>query len=322
MNNLNQIINDFLNDKSNQYFINNLKYVIPYCEQLLQTPLNTTTQDNYSKTFNINESIQIIIEFLNSVDNNLSQQFQNIITMKDDSNNPILNFVNGDSTYYEKYPDELTDDVKKQINLGSRVEEDKIYIILNNTLDDIFIIIHEIFHYMNLYKLAEIQNGNIIDIGEKYTRFYLSDTVSIIVEKLLGEYLVKKNYITLNDLNLRLNKRIKTSREDAKAIIVEKALIDIKKQGLIINLTNINQYLKNVKNQTIYQVLLEEFKTHKFTSEIVNIGHLNFKIRQRYVIGTCISNNYSYKTEDIQRFIKLNYEVGNKDADIGSVIKI
>ena len=240
--------------------------------------------------------------------------------MKDKSNNLIVNFINGDNNYYQQYPDELTDKVKKQIKLGSRVEEGKVYIILNNTLDDIFSIIHEIVHYMNLYKLGEIQNGIVKNIGENYTRFYLSETVSIIAEKLLGEFLVQNNYITLNDLNLRLNKRIKTSREDAKAIIVEKALLDIKNQGLDINMNNIKQYLGNTKNQIIYQVLLEEFKICKFTSEIINNDSLSFSKMQRYVIGTCLSKNYSYNPSDISKFINLNYEVGNIDADINSIV--
>ena len=76
----------------------------------------------------------------------------------------------------------------------------------------------------------------------------------------------------------------------------------------------------NTKNQIIYQVLLEEFKTCKFTSEIINKDSLSFSKMQRYVIGTCLSKNYSYNQSDITKFVNLNYEVGNIDTDINSIV--
>lgn len=318
MKNLNQVINDFINDKSNKIYLDNLNQILSISKQILKKKPYKISKNDYSISFDINESIKIIIKFLKEIDVNLSNQFQEIITMKDENGNSILKFINGNKSYYQKYPQELTKEIKKEIDLGSRVENKKIYIITQNTLDDIFYFIHEIFHYMNLYTLLEISGNNALE-KENYTRNILGETVSITIEKLFGEYLVKNNYITQNDLYIRLNKRLEKSYEDAKAIIIESALLELIKTGNI-NTTTINQYLSNIQDQDIIKILEEELKTNKYTSNIIKNQQLSLRIRLKYVLGTYLQDNYSYPN-DIQKFIQLHQQVGNKDANIKDTIK-
>ena len=51
-------LNKIVDNYNNQVFIDNLKYIIPYCEQLLKTSLHKITEDNYSKTFSVNEFLE------------------------------------------------------------------------------------------------------------------------------------------------------------------------------------------------------------------------------------------------------------------------
>ena len=318
MKNLNQIINNFTNDKSNQFYLDNLNKIVSISKIILKKKPYTISKNDYSTSFDINEIIKIIIKFLNEIDVKLSNQFQEIITLKDENGNSILKFINGNKSYYQKYPQELTTEIKKEIDLGSRVENKKIYIIIQNNLDDIFYFIHEIFHYMNLYTLLEISGNNALE-KENYTRNILGETVSITIEKLFGEYLVKNNYITQNDLYIRLNKRLEKSYEDAKAIIIESALLELIKIGNI-NTTIINQYLSNIQDQDTIKILEEELKTNKYTSNIIKNQQLSLRIRLKYVLGTYLQDNYSYPN-DIQKLIQLHQQVGNKDAKIKDTIK-
>lgn len=104
--------------------------------------------------------------------------------------------------------------------------------------------------------------------------------------------------------------------KDGKAVIVEKSLIYIRKQKI-----DIPTYLNSIKNQEVLNILKEELKTKKFTSDIITNNKLNFPYRQRYAIGTYLSANYSYElSDDIKKFISLNYEVGNINSNLDKVI--
>ena len=308
------ILDNFIQNPNNSMYINNLNQIINYCLELQQIPFYPTTDNNYSKTININESINLIIKFLDTIDKNLSEQFQSYTTMTNEFNKPMLNFIN-DRTYYEKYPEELTEEIKEILNNGSSAKDGKAYIVINNSLDDIFNILHEVFHCMNQYKTFKEENGIEIELSEAYTRDYLGEAVSIISEKFLGQFLVKNNYITQNDFNIRLNKRLQASKEDSKAVIVENALIDIRRKNI-----DIPTYLSSIKNQKLINILKEELQTNKITASIISANKLNFPYRQRYVIGTYLSNKYSYQnSDDIKKFISLNNEVGIFNSNIDKI---
>ena len=115
MKNLNQIINDFINDKSNKIYLDNLNKIVSISKIILKKKLYTISKNDYSISFDINEIIKIIIKFLNEIDVKLSNQFQEIITLKDENGNSILKFINGNKSYYQKYPQELTTEIKKYI---------------------------------------------------------------------------------------------------------------------------------------------------------------------------------------------------------------
>ena len=75
-------------------------------------------------------------------------------------------------------------DEKKDIQ---RYDEGKVFVYYKNTPEDIFTILHEMIHAMNQV------NQDFIEFGQNY----IKEVPSIIIERLLGKWLLKNKIIIL-----------------------------------------------------------------------------------------------------------------------------
>ena len=256
--------------------------------------------NSYSRQIDINESIKIVYNFLAEINENMANQFMNIINSKDENNNPYVNILPKD----------------KNPNSNNEVKNGKVYIYYENTPNDPFIILHEMLHKMNECNIINENNK----IGVPITRDYFSEAVSITGEMMLGNYMIKNNFITENDLNIRKRKRLNGSKERARDVIVEKELIDLKLQGKKINYENlVNLFSKYDSNSIEYRILSDEKKDLKRINSILNKNNLNLVRSQRYVIAQFLSSELLNRDTLVNDFIKLYYAVGDINSKIMDV---
>lgn len=296
---LDQIIENFI--KNNDYYIQTLPIVVEYSKKVFQE--NEIFHNNdWSRKFSLNESINIIYTFLETIDKNLANQFLNTINSKDTDNKPYVNFLSK-----SEYP-----------NGEDRVDSDgRVYIYYENTPNDIFIILHELLHKMNECMITD----NHYDIYDSITRNYLSETVSILGEMMIGNYLLECGLITENDFNKRKNKRIIDTKGNARDIIVENELINLKLKKGQITFQNLIDVLKQYDKSSIeYKILEDEKNDLRRIKSILRNKKLNLKRSERYVIAKVLVNEFLKRDTLTEDFIKLHNTVGNVDTSINEVI--
>ena len=243
---LNKIIDDCINkDGYKEFFEVLYNIVLPICKSFIkENNYQPVTSNNYSIDYNLNDKLKLISKFLKEIDLGLHHQFETIISSLDENNKPLVNF---------KYS------TKEQSSYVNALDG-KIYINLYNNLNDIFIIIHEIIHCMNNYTI-KIVNNEKTTICNSYFKFIFNESAPIIAEKLFGQWLVKNNYITQNDLNLRINKIINITKDYTKCVIMESIYIKLKQDKINISEATLKQYKDLLdKNSIEYRVVEEELK--------------------------------------------------------------
>lgn len=291
-NKLDKIVEKCVKDKRYSVYINNLNQVIPLCEEIInKKELLPVETKEYSTNYDLNKKIELVSSFFGTLDTNLKNQFDNLVKSVDEDRTPTIRFDSKDMNY---------------------AEEGKAFIKVNDDLYDMFMILHESLHVMNYYNVVD-ENNNYI--GENNTRKYYGEAVSISAEKLFGDYLVKNGYITKNDYNILMNNRLISSKCDAKAIIIESVLIDMKQAGIEINYDNIKNYVNGLElSKAKQEAVSEEFQHGRDIWNILDFNEMQFPVRQRYVIAQTLMGKLS--TEEL---VKLNYEVGNPDASLSKV---
>lgn len=329
---LNKIFKEFSKDESSDFIFYKMDDIIVNSMDVLSKGEFILENDNYSVNFSVNESIRIISEFLETIDISLKEQFENALTFVDENGEPVIKFVNGDISYYEKHDEELTLEIAELIKKGSRycVPDNKVYIILNNTQDDIYVIIHELFHYMNTTKLYVRNNKNNIFntvqdffkynfcksvefnsddycIADTYTRIYYGEVVSIVMEKLLAQYMLQRGLITENDYKLKYNKRLQSSKKSARGIIVYAKLLE----EVVINNTVIDEY----KFKEISEELkcIPEFKY--IINGILKGDEIKIINKLRYVTAEKLLDRYNYNVDEVCDILLLNDELASIDSD-------
>lgn len=291
---LDDIVENFVRTEKNQTDIENLPKIIPLCEEIISNkdffPVET---EQFSTNYNLNKKIQLISEFLGTIDISLKNQFNELIRMLEKDGTPTIRF-----------------DSKRNYSSKGRS-----FVHIENNLYDMFIIIHETFHVINYHELAD-EDGNYL--GENYMRHYYGEAISILAEKLFGEYLVNNGYITENDYNIIMNKRLDTSKDDAKAVIIEGILIDMKKSEIELNYDNIKKYVDGLElSPAKKEAVTEEFKFGRKLWNIIDYKEMQFPVRQRYVIAQSLLDKLNIKD-----FARLNYVAGSIYADLLDINEI
>ena len=294
---LDKIVEKFI--IKNKFHVDTLPVVSNYSKQVLDDEMQVSS-DNYSRKFELRESINIVLDFIRTLDENMAMQFLNILNSKDEKGNPYINILSK-----KEHPDGLDE-----------VKEGKVFIYYSNTVDDPFIIFHEMLHKMNECNIMDEENNQI----ETFTRDYFGETVSILGEKMLGNYMLENGLISKNDLDIREKERLSSSKENARDVIVEDALIKLKLSGKKINYDNlINMFNSCDKNSKEFEVLNDEKNDLRRINSILSKNNLNLVKSQRYVIAQVLSKELLKKDSLEEDFIKLHYAVGDANSSINDV---
>ena len=292
LNKIDKIVSDYVKDESNKKAISTLDTVIPMCERVLTEKLDDYETNKWSRNFNVNDSIKIVSLYIKSIDDKMFQSFNEEI-----KNAKIL-------------PREQFKDESKYYNCVD--ENGIVHIYYENTPKDIFIIFHEMLHKLN-------ENKEIDKNGKKIltdTRDYFGESVSILGEMLLGEYLVESGTITENDFNLRKHQRLNGAKEEARNVLIENELIKLKLSNLNINEENLLKVIKNESNPIKKSVFFDELSDKRRIKQIEKEKNLSLNKSQRYVIAHVLVSEMLKHENVLDSFLKLHYEVGNDNCNI------
>lgn len=295
---LDRIVEDFI--KTHKFDVDMLPMIVDCSKQVYMEELPNNVDNKWSRTIDINESINIVYNFLKTIDLNMANQFYNILSSKDDNNRPYVNILPK-----KDYP-----------NGDDEVRNGKVYIYYDNTPNDVFVILHEMLHKMNECNILNERNENI----ETFTRDYYGETVSVLGELILGKYMVEKGLVTENDFDIRKNNRLNGSKANARDVIIENELINLKLRGKEINYENLITLLSCFDNGSMeYKILLDEKNDLRRINSILKNGSLSIDVTKRYVIAQVLSNRILNRDSFIDDFVKLFYAVGDNNSNINDV---
>lgn len=297
LNKIDKIVYDYVKDGSNKKAISTLDTVIPMCERVLIENLKDFEANKWSKNFDINDSIEIVSSYIKSIDDKMFQSFNEEI-----KNAKIL-------------PREQFKDESKYDNCVD--DYGIVHIYYDNTPKDIFIIFHEMLHKLNENKEVD-ENGKKLST---WTREYFGESVSVLGEMLLGEYLVESGTITENDFNLRKHQRLNAAKEDARNVLIENELIKLKLNNLNINEENLLKVIKNESNPIKKLVFFDELSDKRRIKQIEEKEYLSLNKSQRYVIADVLVSEILKHENVLDSFLKLHYEVGDDNCIIDDVVK-
>lgn len=245
----------FFFDISNYYSCINLPV---YENKLFEVKNNV-----FSRRQDLNTSIQICYKFLKKYNEEIAERFMNIIRSTDE-NGPIVRFI----PYYNSAQNVVD-------NNG------KVSIYYKNDPSDVRVIIHELFHKINEFKY-EVNGNQYIPFANRF----FTETVSILAEKLLAEYMLCEGYIDDNDYMILINQRIENSKYAAKLCIIENELLNRNLKGEYIDSMKLNDIRnENFNNTSLSQIWQEEFDNNKIINRILAEGNVNYPKTIEYVVA-------------------------------------
>ena len=293
---LNVIVDEFINN--NVMYVETLPKVVEYSKNIFSM-YSSNSENEWSRDIDLNESLKIIYLFLSTIDKSMANQFLNVINSKDENNIPYVNILPK-----SRYPDGRDE-----------VRDGRVYVYCDNTPNDPFIIFHEMLHKMN--------ECNIIDNNqsvESFTRKYFGETVSILGELMLGNFMVENGFITKEDLEKRKACRLNETKENARDVIVENELVNLRLNNKIIDYNNLVGLVDKYSPISFeYEILNDEKKDLRRISSILKNNSMNIFQSQKYVIANYLSNEITNRESCIDDFLKLHYAVGNPDSRIMDV---
>lgn len=296
---LNEVLARTLEDK-------NIRQELAYLTEtvkLAKIIINNTpdiVKESFKEYVSLSDSINIVGDFLYSLNDNCSSMYFNILQEKNDYNGkeePSVEFV----------PFEKTD-------LSEVRSDGKVIINYQNNINDIYTTVHEITHKFSQQKY---QNSTIKSL--------LGETSTIAMEFLMEDYLLNNTSYSKEEIKARKQNRFIDTYSDAFAVLFEYTLLELYKKNGIITKDILLNYLNNLdKNSKEYEIL--SIKGEDYLNEIVNKGNLQFPIRQRYVIGTTLACDFMQKKEEnIVKKQQLSYLIdilGHTDLTLEDDIRI
>lgn len=301
---LDEIVSEYC--KNIGIFKDTIEQVYPMAVSVVKTTNPNIEKLEWSRKFSLTDSIKFVYMFLNDIDHNLASEFiakinnPNIVKIQSRKDNPDgYDCVDGDGI---------------------------VHIFYENTPNDIFIICHEMLHKLNEQEKNEQNNC------ENLTRDYFGETVSIMGEMLIGNYLIENGIMNENDLNMRKLKRLNGDRENARDIIIESNLISLKMAGKEINYENLIQLINECKDESIKKILIDESLDFKRIESIFRnyeeyknkrknlVDVLNIRKSQRYVIAEYLTQEFISKESRYDDFLQLHYAVADKNSSINDIV--
>ena len=294
---LNRIVDDFINKY--RFHVEVLPMIVDYSKRVLDEQLPDVSND-WSRKIKINDSINIVYKFLETIDVSLANQFLNILNSCDEYGNPYVSILPRN-----EYP-----------NGHDEVRDGKVYVYYDNTPNDPFCVLHEMLHKMNECFIVNENNEK----EESFTRIFLGETVSILGEMMLGNYMVQNGFISESDFNLRKNFRLNEAREDAIDVIIENELINLKLSGKNITLDSLNSLFNSYDKSLVeYSVLKDEKNDLRRINGVLKNNCLSLYKSSRYVIAQVLCDRFLKSDSLIDDFVRLYYSVGDSNSDIVEV---
>lgn len=283
--------NDIYTEVIDEFFTD----VIPLCKKIITEEKIIISNQDFSTDYSLNDKLKLISNFFKVIDINLYNQFETIISSVDENGNSLVNFV---------YDDDIG---RSKINYKTG----KVYINLANNLQDIFVIIHEIIHYMNHY-IIEIEKDNIIDFDISHFKYLYEESASIIAEKLFGHWLIQKGYITENDFKIVENRRINSTINISWFLMIESEYIKLKQKGIEITKEALEKHKKELVDDPIRQIILaKELEDNKIGKAIIKSNMLKFPKMQKYILAYDMQKNFNLDKKGIEDFLLLNKDLGD-----------
>lgn len=302
---INNAVLECIKNLDNRYYISNLETIKELCEEILKQPYPEIEQEEWSRKIDINESIEYNYQFLKTISPMLASQFMNLLHQYD---------ANGEIVTIKPYIDK-----EKSINCCN-LNIKKVFVYNNNTPEDIFILLHEMVHAMN-YARIEADGKFFSSFGQKY----IAELPSIIIERLLGKWLIKNKIITSNDYNLVKRNRLNNSKYAVCIVLIEKEIIDMKfKKGLYITRQRIMEKIKDkceIREPENFSKEDEE-RCLDALGDILTQKNLRFIDAQGYVIGQYIANKVENENNPEKAFLRFHNLAGNVNLAPGEVLRI
>ena len=302
---INNAVLECIKNLDNRYYISNLETIKELCEEILKQPYPEIEQEEWSRKIDINESIEYNYQFLKTISPMLASQFMNLLHQYD---------ANGEIVTIKPYIDK-----EKSINCCN-LNIKKVFVYNNNTPEDIFILLHEMVHAMN-YARIEADGKFFSSFGQKY----IAELPSIIIERLLGKWLLKNKIITSNDYNLVKRNRLNDSKYAVCIVLIEKEIIDMKfKKGLYITRQRIMEKIKDkceIREPENFSKEDEE-RCLDALGDILTQKNLRFIDAQGYVIGQYIANKVENENNPEKAFLRFHNLAGNVNLAPGEVLRI
>ena len=303
---LDQIVTEFVEDESNQEYIEFLdKKIIPICEKILSKQPQQLEKREWSRKVDINESIENIYQFLKQeIDPYFANQFMNIIRQERYGN------VKVEILPKSEYKDYIINEID---------EKGRVHILFNETPYDMFVIIHEMIHKMN-------RVDTIIDNERYQTKIaeYFNESPSVMAEKLLGQWLVKNKKISHNDLRMVENDRLKDSKNCVREVLIQAELIRMKQSGKELTPENVLQMLTEKAHNSskpIAEIFQKEIEEPLIINFILSEQEMTFFEGQQYVMAQHLADNLKNRENPNFEFIYLHYKNGNKNSKVEDVIE-
>ena len=302
---INNAVLECIKNLDNRYYISNLETIKELCEEILKQPYPEIEQEEWSRKIDINESIEYNYQFLKTISPMLASQFMNLLHQYD---------ANGEIVTIKPYIDK-----EKSINCCN-LNIKKVFVYNNNTPEDIFILLHEMVHAMN-YARIEADGKFFSSFGQKY----IAELPSIIIERLLGKWLIKNKIITSNDYNLVKRNRLNNSKYAVCIVLIEKEIIDMKfKKGLYITRQRIMEKIKDkceIREPEKFSKEDEE-RCLDALGDILTQKNLRFIDAQGYVIGQYIANKVENENNPEKAFLRFHNLAGNVNLAPDEALRI
>ncbi len=307
-NTLDKIVSNYI--KSNDFYVQSISEIEKMASEILAQGTQNISETKWSKNIKLNDSINIVYDFLTKTNHNLALEFYNIMHSVDSNNNPIVTFIPREELKTKKDSGEIS------TNDSHVTPDGKVYIAYDETPNDLFEILHEMMHKMN--DQATIKSDKHF---QTYARDYFSETVSFTSEMLLGDYLVSNGIITENDFNLRKEERLNSCKEWSRNFIINAELIKMKERGQNISYENLSNFLSNYdKTSPIYNVLIDEAYDYRRVNQIIETKDMDLGLSQRYVLGYYLSDKISKSKNATQELLYLHNAVANPNTKINEVV--
>ena len=302
---INNAVLECIKNPDKRYYISNLETIKEICEEILKQPYPEIEQEEWSRKIDINESIEYNYQFLKTISPMLASQFMNLLHQYD---------ANGEIVTIKPYIDK-----EKSINCCN-LNIKKVFVYNNNTPEDIFILLHEMVHAMN-YARIEADGKFFSSFGQKY----IAELPSIIIERLLGKWLIKNKIITSNDYNLVKRNRLNNSKYAVCIVLIEKEIIDMKfKKGLYITRQRIMEKIKDkceIREPEKFSKEDEE-RCLDALGDILTQKNLRFIDAQGYVIGQYIANKVENENNPEKAFLRFHNLAGNVNLAPDEALRI